>query len=121
MPVPPGVVTAMVPVVPAPTVAVIWVSESTVKELTVVPPIATAVAPVNCAPVITTTLPVQPEPGEKELMVGADVPDIAIRSPEGLMPDVMSRCFNTEYVPLPAGSYSKITPKLELPPENVRP
>ena len=47
--VPPGVVTAIVPVAPLPTVAVIEVELLTVKATAAVPPKVTAVAPVKLA------------------------------------------------------------------------
>ena len=52
--VPPGVVTAIVPVVPLATTAVILVALTTVKEVTAVPPNLTTVAPVKLVPVIVT-------------------------------------------------------------------
>ena len=55
--VPPGVVTVMAPVAPLPTVAVIWVSQLTVKEAAAVPPKVTAVAPVKLVPVMVTAVP----------------------------------------------------------------
>jgi hypothetical protein len=75
VPVPSGVVTTIRPVVPEPTVAVIWVAEFTVKEATAVPPIETAVAPVKLVPVITTEVEdAQPELGVKEVIVGGAPP-----------------------------------------------
>jgi hypothetical protein len=69
--VPEGVITRMVPVVPLPTVAVICVAEFTVKEVAAVPPMLTAVAPVNFVPVmVTVAVPAQPEAGVKEVIVG---------------------------------------------------
>ena len=71
VPTPPGVVTAIGPVVvPAATVAVICVAELTTKLLAAVPLKAIAVAPVNDVPVITTTVPADPEPGVKEVTTG---------------------------------------------------
>jgi hypothetical protein len=72
MPVPPGLVTETGPVVvPAATVAVIWRSESIVKPAAEVPLKATAVAPVNSLPEITTSLPTGPEVGVNESTIGA--------------------------------------------------
>jgi hypothetical protein len=72
--VPPAVVTLIGPLL-APlsassgTVAVICVSESTVKEAEM-PSKVTAVAPVKFAPVIVTLVPACPTAGVKELMSG---------------------------------------------------
>jgi hypothetical protein len=67
---PPGVVTTIGPLVaPVGTVAVICVSELTVKEA-VTPLNVTAVAPVRFVPVITTELPTAPLVGEKPVIVG---------------------------------------------------
>ena len=55
--VPPGVVTVTLPVDPLPTVAVIWVEESTVKLAASVPPNLTAVASVKLVPVMVTDVP----------------------------------------------------------------
>jgi hypothetical protein len=69
-PVPPGPVTLIVPVdAPLDTVAVICVSELTVKVAEVEPNL-TAVAPVNDVPVITTIVPVGPLVGVNDVMVG---------------------------------------------------
>jgi len=68
---PPGVVTAIGPVVaPEGTVAVIWVEESTVK-LAAVPLKVTDVAPVRFVPPITTVVPTGPLVGKKLVTVGA--------------------------------------------------
>src|SRR6266540_6182908 len=72
VPVPDGVVTLIFPVTaPTGTVAVIWVAEFTVKLVAFTPPNLTAVAPVNPAPMIVTTVPGRPLVGEKEVIVGA--------------------------------------------------
>ncbi len=64
MAVPPGVVTAIVPVVaPVGTVAVIWVAELTVNAVAAVPLNLTAVAPVRFEPLIVTVVPTGPLPG----------------------------------------------------------
>ena len=69
--VPPGVVTQIFPVVaPLGTVAVIWVDEAPVKVVADVPPNVTAVAPVRFVPVIVTIVPVGPEVGVNEVIVG---------------------------------------------------
>jgi len=68
--VPPGVVTLIAPLVaPLGTVAVICVSELTVKEAAA-PLKATAVAPVKCEPLIVTAVPTGPLAGLNELIVG---------------------------------------------------
>jgi len=69
--VPPGVVTVIIPVAPLPTVAVIEVALTPVKEAVAVPPKATAVVPVKFVPVIVTTAPAAPVDGVNEVMVGA--------------------------------------------------
>jgi len=71
--VPTGVVTFTAPLVPLATIAVICVPELTVKLCAAVPPKDTAVAPVKLVPVITTDVPVPPDVGVKEVMVGEDV------------------------------------------------
>ncbi len=69
--VPPGVVTAMGPVVAAVgTVAVICVFELTVNVVAVVPLNFTAVAPVKPVPVITTEVPTGPLVGLNDVIVG---------------------------------------------------
>ena len=69
--VPPGVVTAIGPVVaPAGTVDVIWVSEFTVNVVAAVPQNVTADAPVKPVPVITTDVPTGPLVGLNDVMVG---------------------------------------------------
>ena len=69
--VPAGLVTLIGPVVaPLGTVAVIWVSEFTVK-LAAGPLKATAVVPVKPVPVMVTLCPHPPLLGEKEVIVGA--------------------------------------------------
>jgi hypothetical protein len=71
--VPPGVVTAIDPVVaPVGTVAVIWVAESTENVVALVPLNVTAVAPVKFVPVITTLAPTAPLAGEKFEIVGGE-------------------------------------------------
>jgi hypothetical protein len=67
---PTAFLTLIVPVVaPAGTVAVIWVSESTVN-LATVPLNVTRVAPVKFVPVIVTAVPTGPEVGVKPEMIG---------------------------------------------------
>src|SRR5207248_208280 len=71
VPVPRGVVTVIGPVVaPAGTVAASWVGETTVNALAAVPLKETCVAPLNPMPVIVTTVPTGPLPGEKLVIVG---------------------------------------------------
>jgi hypothetical protein len=65
-----GVVTSTVPEVAAGTTAVIEVSLSTVKELTAVPPIVIPEVPKKEVPVIVIVVPVGPEAGVKEVIVG---------------------------------------------------
>ena len=77
VPVPPGVVTATSkrPAACAAVVAVICVALSTVKVVTAVPPMVTAVAPVKLVPVIVTLVPpkVVPDVGLIDTTVGAGV------------------------------------------------
>ena len=72
VPVPPGVVTTIVPLVaPEGTVAVICVALTTLKIAAVVPLKATAVAPVKPVPVKVTEVPTEPEVGVKLVTVVA--------------------------------------------------
>ena len=57
LPVPPGAVTLTFPEVPPPTVAVIRVGDTTLKDVAVTPPKLTAVAPVKLVPVMVTVAP----------------------------------------------------------------
>ena len=68
--VPPEVVTETLPEVPDPTVAVIWVSESTLKLIAPVPPKETELALAKCSPVMMTDWPGLAEVGENELITG---------------------------------------------------
>jgi hypothetical protein len=71
VPVPPGVVTPILPVwAPTGTVAVICVSEFTVKLVAFTPPKVTLVAPVKLIPVITTDAPTCPLVGLKLITLG---------------------------------------------------
>ncbi len=70
MPVPPGVVTATLPVEPLPTTAFIVVEFTTVKEVAAVPPKLTAVAPVKLVPVMVMVAPNEPNVGVNEVIVG---------------------------------------------------
>src|SRR5437899_8492185 len=82
-PVPPAVVTLIVPVVaPVGTVAVICVSEFTVKDEALVPLNVTEVAPVKFAPVIVTLVPTAPLVGEKLVILGTGVPPVTVKLPE---------------------------------------
>ena len=79
VPVPPGVVTVMEPVVaPAGTVAVICVPESTVKSAAT-PLNATPVAPAKPVPVSVTSVAIGPEAGANPLTVGATAETYAFR------------------------------------------
>src|SRR6185503_10387956 len=69
--VPFGVVTLIDPVVaPAGTVAVICVSETTLKEVAAVPLKLTEVAPVKLEPERVMMVPIAPEIGEKPVILG---------------------------------------------------
>ena len=66
-----GKVTLTLPVTVVPlTTALISVSLLTVKEVAVMPPILTALAPVKPVPVIITEVPVSPAVGVNEVRVG---------------------------------------------------
>lgn len=73
VPEPPDVVTETAPLEPVATTAVIFVSESTVKEAALVPPKLTAVAPVKFAPISVTESPLIAEFGVKLVIVGAGI------------------------------------------------
>jgi len=70
---PPGAVTLIVPVLPAPTTALILVDDNMLKEAASVPPNFTEVAPVKLVPVITTVTLCAPLLGVNEEMVGAAI------------------------------------------------
>ena len=55
--VPNGVVIEILPVAPVPTIAVILVDDTTIKEEAGIPPKLTVVAPVKFTPVIVTVVP----------------------------------------------------------------
>lgn len=70
VPVPAGVLTVILPVVPVPAMAVICVFELTVKLVAALPPNKTEVASVKLVPVIITLVRLPPEVGVNEVMVG---------------------------------------------------
>ncbi len=75
VPVPNELVTEIFPLVAAPgTVAVIWVSESTVYEVLAELLKLTAATPAKLLPVIFTEVPAAPLAGEKELITGEPFP-----------------------------------------------
>ena len=84
--VPLGVVTSTlaVPALPAGVVAVIEVELTTVKLVTVAPPIVTAVAPVKSAPVMVTDCPPAsgPEDGLRAVTSGPTANTYAAPAPE---------------------------------------
>ena len=68
---PAGVTTPILPVfAPAGTVALMWVSEYTMKLVAATPPKVTLVASLKFCPAINTLLPSGPNLGEKLLMDG---------------------------------------------------
>ena len=74
VPVPPGPVTAMGPVVaPAGTVTVIWVAEFATKPLAATPLNVTCVASSKKLPVSTTTVPAGPAAGANDVTTGASI------------------------------------------------
>jgi hypothetical protein len=89
--VPPGVVTVILPVVPAATTAVMLVALTTVKDVAAVPPNFTAVAPVKLVPVMVTVMPAAAEAGVNELMVGAwiNVKPAKVAVPPGVVTDAL--------------------------------
>src|SRR5438067_6000250 len=87
--VPSGVVTVMGPVVaPVGTVAVIEVSETTVKLVAATPLNSMPVAPAKVVPVIVTTFPARPLAGVKEVMAGVTVKRVVLV--KGLPPGVVT-------------------------------
>jgi hypothetical protein len=68
--VPPGVVRLTAPLLPAPTIATIDVEETTVKEVTAVPPSVMADVLVKLVPVMLMMAPVAAIVGVNEVMVG---------------------------------------------------
>ena len=94
--VPPGVSTDICPeLAPAGTVAVIWVLETTVTPVKLVPFSFTAVAPVKPEPSIVTSVPTGPEVGVNAVMVGGG---ITVKLPV--------------LVPVPPGASTEICPEL---------
>ena len=79
---PPGVTTLIDPVIaPAGTVAVIWVSESTVKVACFPHSKTTSVAPARLSPVMTTVAPAEPLGGEKLEICGVTRKILLLVSP----------------------------------------
>ena len=64
-----GLDTFTCPLAPAPTTAVIVLSDVTLNEKAGIPPKVTEVAPVRFIPVIAIVVPVVPPDGEKELIL----------------------------------------------------
>ena len=77
-----------VPAEPAGAVAVICVDEFTVKELVLIPPNLTSVAPVKLLPVMTTVEPPAVEPllGDTEDTVGAGAAMVMSKRLPALLP-----------------------------------
>ena len=69
--VPPGVVKLTAPVAPVPMMAIIEVEETTVNEVTGVPPIVTTEVPSKSVPVMLIRVPAAAVAGAKEVIVGA--------------------------------------------------
>jgi hypothetical protein len=75
VPVPNALATEIFPLVAAPgTMAVIWVSESTVYDVLAEPLKLTVVTPAKLLPVIVTEVPTAPLAGENELIDGEPSP-----------------------------------------------
>ena len=70
--VPAGLVTVILPVVPAATTAVMVVGLTTVKEVALVVPNFTTVVPVKLVPVMVTVMPGPADVGVKELIAGTN-------------------------------------------------
>jgi hypothetical protein len=105
VPVPPGVVTLILPVTaPTGTIAVIWVAEFTTK-LALMPPNRTAVAPVKAVPVIVTAVPVLPLVGEKDVIVGAGTVTVKFAALVAVPPGVVTVIFP---VVAPVGTFVSI-------------
>ena len=86
--VPPGVVTDIVPDVPAATTAVMLVALATLNDAAAVPPKLTVLAPVKLVPVIVTVVPVPADVGVKDVIVGADMVNPASDTvPPGVVTD----------------------------------
>jgi hypothetical protein len=88
---PPGVVTAILPELPAATTAVIEVGETTLNDAAAVPPKLTAVVPVKLVPVTVTVAPEAAEVGVKEAIVGAgmNVNPASEALPPGVVTDML--------------------------------
>jgi len=82
---PPGVVTDTLPVVPLATTAVICVALFTTKDVALVPPKVTAVAPVKLVPVMVTVAPAAADVGENDVIVGAGIKVKPARVPVWLL------------------------------------
>jgi len=90
VPVPPGVVTLMGPLVaPAGTVAVIEIAEFTLK-VALVPLNLTAVAPVKLVPVMLTDVPTGPLRGVKPVIVGPGAVTVKLAALAPVPPGVVT-------------------------------
>jgi hypothetical protein len=72
---PPGVVRLTAPVAPVPTLATIEVEETTVNEVTGVPPNVTIEVPVKFVPLMLMTAPAAALVGAKDVIVGEGIDD----------------------------------------------
>src|SRR5205085_1790487 len=102
--VPPGVMTLIfgVATVPAGTVAVICVGESTEYVVASMPPNCTALAPVRFVPVMATEVPTGPLVGVKEVIVGGGGVSMKESTEVAVPPGVVTLMFGAE--PVPAGT-----------------
>ena len=89
--VPPAVVTDTLPEVPLDTTADMLVELLTTKDVAAVPPNFTALAVVKFVPVIVTVVPVIPDVGVKEVMVGAftNVKPASVTVPPGVVTETL--------------------------------
>jgi hypothetical protein len=89
--VPPGVVTAMVPVAPPePRYARICVGDITVKAAAATPPMVTADAPVKFVPLMSVKSPAPPDASEKPVIVGADAASVNTVADVAVPPGVVT-------------------------------
>lgn len=78
---PSGVVTSTTPVEPDPTMAVMLVDDTTVKELAAIPPNVTDVAPLRFVPVIFTVVPLLALVGVNDVMEGPPMNTYPFKAP----------------------------------------
>ena len=112
--VPPGVVTVTTPIEPFPTMAMIWVSEFIIKLEAAVPPNLTTVAPIRLLPVITTDVPLPPEVGAKDVIVGIELEVVVEMVVEVVVEVVVVEVLVIVNVPIPTCPPVTVTPGIVL-------